>query len=101
MGELNVPRCYSCGKEIEIIAGSAPGRRDSCPHCRADLHVCLNCRHYDSRAYNECHEVQADRVVEKERSNFCDFFSLGGEAGGDKGVDKESILKQLDGLFRS
>lgn len=53
------------------------GRRDECPHCHADLHVCLNCQFYDSAVYNECHESNAERVLEKDRSNYCDYFSVG------------------------
>lgn len=51
------------------------GFRKECSHCRADLHVCKNCTFYDPKAYNECRETSADVVREKERANFCDFFS--------------------------
>ncbi|MCX7979226.1 MAG: hypothetical protein N2578_09510 [Bdellovibrionaceae bacterium] len=57
------------------LAGGAVGRRDECPHCHADAHVCRNCRHFDPKAYNECREPSADPVREKDRSNFCDWFS--------------------------
>ena len=40
----------------------------------------MNCRFYDSSAYNDCSEPAADRVVEKDKANFCDYFSAG--AGG-------------------
>ncbi len=66
-------RCYSCGHLN--ASGERVGRRDVCESCRSDLHVCRNCEHFDSAAYNQCRESQADRVVEKERANFCDFFS--------------------------
>ncbi|MEO5340419.1 MAG: hypothetical protein H7837_07880 [Magnetococcus sp. MYC-9] len=29
---------------------------------------------YDPLCYNACREIQAERVVEKEQSNFCEFF---------------------------
>lgn len=66
--------CFSCQKEL-AYKGEVVGRRDECPHCHADLHVCKNCQHYDSRAYNECREPTADVVKEKDRSNFCDYFA--------------------------
>lgn len=65
-------QCFSCKKEI--IVTDLVGRGDICSSCASDVHVCKNCLHYDAKAYNECHESQADRVLEKDRSNFCDFF---------------------------
>jgi hypothetical protein len=65
--------CWSCatdGGERERI-----GRRDACATCGVDLHSCRGCRFYDARAYNGCLESQAARVVDKERSNFCDWFA--------------------------
>ena len=51
------------------------GRRDTCPRCGVDLHTCRQCGFYDARAYNECREPQAERVLDKDRSNFCDYFA--------------------------
>ena len=51
------------------------GRRDTCPQCGVDLHSCRQCRFNDSRAYNECNEPQAERVLDKERGNFCEYFA--------------------------
>lgn len=64
--------CTFCRKEID--PGERIGRSDVCPRCGRDLRCCKQCHFYDSHAYNECREVSADRVVEKERANFCDFF---------------------------
>lgn len=66
--------CPFCGKGIEV--GDRIGRREACPLCYRDLHVCLCCRFYAPGAYNDCREPQAERVVDKDRSNFCDFFSF-------------------------
>lgn len=80
------------------------GRKDECPKCKSDLHACKNCKFYDSSAYNECLEPQAERVVDKGRSNFCDYFEFrnsAGEAGtADQGLQKADYLKQLDSLFK-
>lgn len=64
--------CQVCGREID--PGDRVGRRDDCPHCSADLHACRQCRHYAPGYHNDCRENQADRVVDKETANFCDFF---------------------------
>ncbi len=75
------------------------GRRDECPKCRADLHSCKNCQHYDRAAYNECKEPQADRVQEKDRSNFCDYFTP--RSGGPSAADKQKDLRAAaEALFK-
>jgi hypothetical protein len=67
--------CYGCGA---ILSFDGPiGRRTTCPECDADLHRCINCRHYDETAGNECREPHADRIVDKLASNPCDLFQLG------------------------
>lgn len=66
--------CPFCGKSIEL--GDRIGRRETCTLCGRDLHVCLCCRFYAPGTYNDCREPQAERVVVKDRSNFCDFFSF-------------------------
>ena len=66
-------RCHKCNSPLAV--SDKPGRTATCPECDADLHCCRNCTFYDPRVYNECRESQAERVVDKERSNFCDYFS--------------------------
>jgi hypothetical protein len=89
--------CHACGAKNET--GERVGRRDTCSQCNADLHVCLNCEFYDPKAYNECREPQADRVLEKDKSNFCDYFSPGGQEL--KGIKKkEDQKKKLEELFK-
>jgi hypothetical protein len=89
--------CFSCSKEIAILGNV--GRRDECPHCRADVHVCKNCGFYDAKAYNECRETSADVVREKDRSNFCDYFVPRKGGGGEK--DKAAALRAAaEALFK-
>lgn len=90
--------CHACQKENDT--GERVGRRDTCVQCDADLHVCLNCEFYDPKAYNECREPQADRVLEKDRANFCDYFTPA-HAGRGKGADPKADAKaKLDALFK-
>jgi len=95
-------QCYFCHKELEI--GERVGRQDTCPHCSRDLHICKNCQFYDENAYNECHEPQADRVVEKERSNFCDYFVFITGGGDSRTAQKENSAdetkRKLEALFK-
>jgi hypothetical protein len=89
--------CFSCKKDVPFI--TMVGRRDECPFCRADLHVCKNCIHYDEKSYNECREPQGERVVEKEKSNFCDFFSPAA-TGQDLNKSRDSIMSAAEALFK-
>ncbi|MCC6221336.1 MAG: hypothetical protein IT291_08870 [Deltaproteobacteria bacterium] len=92
-------KCYYCGKILGIMAGNV-GRRDTCQHCHHDLRTCHNCKYFDRSAYNECKEPVAERVVDKDQANFCDYFSLGAIATSDEAADREKCLKALDDLFR-
>jgi hypothetical protein len=67
--------CYGCGADLAF--DGPVGRRTTCPECDADLHRCINCRHFDESAGNECREPHAERIVDKENSNACDLFQLG------------------------
>jgi len=73
-GGFFMPTCCSCGFQLD--GRDKPGRADTCPACDADVHCCRNCDFYDSGSYNECRESQAERVLEKDRSNFCDYFAF-------------------------
>lgn len=76
------------------------GFREECYKCHTDLHVCKNCLHYDPKAYNECRETQADVVREKERANFCDYFSPSDKSGG-LGSNKDDLLSAAEALFKT
>ncbi len=84
--------CFACGAEVP--AGGPVGRRDTCPSCDAGLHACVNCRHYDPAAARECREPHAERILDKEASNFCDLFQLGDGAsrrGGPQGAARDAL----------
>jgi hypothetical protein len=92
-------RCFSCKKILK--REDSVGRRECCPFCGADLHVCLNCRHYHPEAYNQCLETQAERVVDKNRSNFCEYFSLRDADAPEAPVTRKlSAKEQLEALFK-
>jgi len=59
----------------------------------------LQCKFYDPGSYNECKEVIAGGVVDKDRANFCDYFVLKGAKGSEGG--REAMAKQaLEDLFK-
>ncbi|MDR3138666.1 MAG: hypothetical protein LBT95_03215 [Treponema sp.] len=66
--------CWYCGSPVQ---DEEPlGRSLRCPSCGKDLHSCRNCRFYLPGGRGDCSESQADPPFDKERSNFCDWFSL-------------------------
>lgn len=87
--------CFHCKKTLDD--GSRPGRGDACPNCGSDVKVCLNCRFYERGAYNDCREPSAERVVDKDRANFCEFFEF---SEGLKGGPLDDSLKKLRELFK-
>ena len=94
-------QCAFCKKEFSMK--DKVMRHDTCPHCGWDVRCCKQCKFYDYSAYNECHEVMAERVIQKERANFCEYFILRGSVpdGVDAGTSKqEEAKKALEALFK-
>ena len=92
--------CFKCQSKVSF-APPHPARGDECGTCRADLHCCMNCTHYDRSAYNDCREPQAERVVNKDRSNFCDFFAYReGKGAAQRTLGKDATMQKLDDLFK-
>lgn len=95
--EFTLAQCYSCGKSID--PQTAIGFRDECASCGADLHVCLNCEFYDPNAADECREPSAERVQEKDRSNFCEYFQPS-DRKGRSGESVEEARKRFQSIFK-
>ena len=68
--------CFHCLKPLSLICGEKIFRNTECPHCSNGLRVCKMCTHYDPHSYNECREPNAERIMDKEKANFCDYFHL-------------------------
>jgi hypothetical protein len=93
--------CHKCKAAITVDHKSI-GRKDACSFCRSDLRCCLNCRHHHLPTHTQCQEPQAEPVLDKERSNFCDFFMFREvSVGSQKNGDLKTIRKKLDDLFKS
>ncbi len=89
--------CFQCEKSLNFT--DRIGIREECSHCGADVHVCRNCQHYDPSAYNECREPQAERVLEKDRSNRCDYFTPSSAKGKTRDA-KQDLLQAAEALFK-
>jgi hypothetical protein len=71
-GFQEVLRCALCGT---IVPPPVDIHHDSqCPKCKADLHSCKNCRHFDTSAQFQCTQPIPERVAKKDLRNTCDFF---------------------------
>lgn len=64
-----------------------------------DIRCCKNCQFYDPKSYNECRESSADRITDKEKANFCDFFKLGSSYN-DAEKQKQEALAKAAALFK-
>jgi hypothetical protein len=90
--------CHACAQELDLE--DPIGRSMQCPRCSSDLRCCRNCRFYDEAVYNECAEPMAERVLEKSRANFCDYFARRPDAQPSKAAPGPDRLSDLDKLFR-
>jgi len=88
--------CALCSSAVEINKYFT--RKSTCPKCRGDLHICLNCRFYSVASHNKCSEPKAEFQRSRDKANFCDYFSFRDSTTGSSG--KEDALKKLEDLFR-
>lgn len=78
-------QCWKCGEKLKQLLLPF-SRYEECSYCKADLHACIACKHYDSSVADACREDRADFILEKEKANFCDYFK----------VNTRAYLKQDD-----
>lgn len=90
--------CWKCGAEIDTT--ERVGFRDYCPACERALHCCRNCGFYDPPSHNQCREPMAERVVDKERFNFCEYFTPGRAPPAGASPAAGGARAKLDALFR-
>lgn len=93
--------CWRCGTSIDDWPLPL-SRTAECKRCRADLHVCRLCEFYDPRMGKQCREPVADEVQNKERANFCGYFTAkAGAFNSGNHVAQQAARTQLDALFGS
>ena len=95
-------RCHGC-QAVWDSPHQRPGRTETCATCGADLSCCCNCRFYAPTAPNECEEPNVERVLDKEKANFCDYFEFTRRDGAlSPGEDVSADARQsFDDLFKS
>lgn len=91
-------QCWKCGA---AIATQLPlPRGETCPSCRAQLHACRMCRHFDASRAGQCRELAADPVSDKVSANWCGWFVPRPDAykGGGAAIAQKNRAA-LDALF--
>jgi len=66
--------CWYCGSPVKDP--DPIGRSLRCQDCGKDLRSCKNCRFFLPGTRGDCRETSAEPQADKERGNFCDWFSL-------------------------
>lgn len=90
--------CWHCGQRL---SGVDYGRETRCLGCDKDTRVCRNCRHYAPGRPNECQEPMVERVLVKDRANFCELFDPADRpAEGDPSPAGDELHAAAEALFR-
>jgi hypothetical protein len=92
-----MPPCAFCGQEV--IVRERVMMKDECPHCRRDLHCCLQCRFHDPAYHNQCREPKADPVRDRDKMNLCDYFEFGAAPCANDLKDDQAKQK-IESLFK-
>ena len=71
--------CHRCGTAFD--GAGVVSRQATCRSCGSWLRCCLNCEFYDPKSKNECMEPQAEPVVDKKVSNFCELYAAAKRSG--------------------
>ena len=66
-------QCFRCGASLEALTLPI-SRRDHCPQCSSAVHVCRMCSNYSRNVLGQCLEEDAEEVLDKENSNYCEWF---------------------------
>jgi hypothetical protein len=99
LGQRTVSRCGACGDLLPIATASL----EQCPSCRAAIHACRQCTHFDTSRRFECTQPIPDRVADKSARNDCASFSLRVTVERDASPDSTrpaDIRRAFDNLFK-
>jgi hypothetical protein len=92
-------RCAGCGAVLPI----ANSTLEQCPQCRAAIHACAQCTHFDTSRRFECTQPVIERVTDKNARNECDGFALRVTVERDASPDSTrpgDIRRGFDNLFK-
>ncbi|AHC15263.1 hypothetical protein [Salinispira pacifica] len=91
-------QCFRCKAPLTITLPVS--RNETCASCDADVRVCKNCKFYSPGSHWDCREQIPEEVRDKERNNFCDYFSprraSPGTGSPEKGGGEDAAAKARD-----
>lgn len=91
-------KCWHCGLGL---SAADYGREAACLGCGKATRVCRNCRQYAPGRPNECLEPMVERVLKKERANFCELFDPSDRpAAVNTGPEKGVLRQAAEDLFK-
>jgi hypothetical protein len=94
-----VSRCAACGERLPIATATL----EQCPGCRAPIHACRQCAHFDTARRFECAEPVAERIADKAAPNACPAFALRVSIERDAspdGLRPTDVRRAFDNLFK-
>jgi hypothetical protein len=71
MASHEVIRCRNCAQVVTPPVGTLA----TCPKCRAALHSCVQCTHFDPGARFQCAQPLSAAVSPKDTANDCRLFA--------------------------
>src|SRR5262245_16015169 len=99
LAQRTLSRCGACGAALPIATASLT----QCPSCRAAIHACRQCAHFDTSHRFECTEPISERVADKNARNDCAAFTLRVTVERDASPDSTrpaDIRRAFDNLFK-
>ena len=90
--------CHKC--KNELVFEVKLQRADTCPHCGVDLSCCKNCEYWEPSAHNQCREHITEYIPDRERANFCSFFTFKDGVAEDPSGRQAAAKARLDALFK-
>ncbi|WP_428606548.1 hypothetical protein [Sedimenticola sp.] len=97
MTSTTAGKCWQCGTELSL---SEYGRETVCLKCGKPTRVCRNCRWYDPSRTNQCQEPLAEKVQDKTRANYCDFFEPAADLQTGTGSGDGDLRQAAEELFK-
>ena len=64
-----------------------------------ELHMCINCRFFLKGAHYDCRENVDELVKDKDRPNFCEWFSLDEKAAAENAALKKEKASSAEDAF--
>jgi hypothetical protein len=99
LAQRTVSRCGACGELLPIATASL----QQCPSCRAVIHACRQCAHFDTSQRFQCTQPIPERVEDKAARNDCAWFTLRVSVEKNASPDGKSaadIRRAFDNLFK-